>query len=538
MKINKSPEEIWSEYQKGVDYKRAIELYDTVEENEDFFIGKQWEGVNAPDLQKPVLNIIQRAVAYFVSTICSDDIGTQLTAFHADEATDRLMRTISMDIERIMENDQTKAKFRDSVRNAAVDGDGCMYFYFDPEIRTGQAAEGDIRSEVIENINMIFGNPYEQDAQRQPYIIIALRKPVDEVQDEARGHGVEDYEAITPDSDENQGEKGTGNELCTVLVKMWKEQGKLHAIKTTKTSLVRGEWTTGSHLYPIAWMSWNKVRKSYHGQASVTGLIPNQITINKLFAMLIRSVELNAFPKVVYDLHKFGKDGWNNRVGEAIGIMGDPSQAAINVLRGGDVSPQVMEVIQTCITLTKDCIGATDAALGNVRAENAAASAIIATQQASAAPLELQHRAFFDFVEQAVRIILDLMGTYYGTRRVMTEQGQQAFDAQEVETVDYSVINHMIQKIEVSIGSSAYWSELMQMQTMDNLLRTGLIQDAVLYLESIPDKWLPNKQKIIDGVQKTQQMQDGQMELMEDVGLAGDMEQMQDGQASYEDILN
>lgn len=529
MKIDRSPVGIWNEYQSGIDYKNAIDLYDTVEENENFFVGRQWEGVNAPDLQKPVLNILQRAVAYFVATICSDDVGTRLTAFKNDDETEKLMRTFSKDMERIMENDQTKAKFRDIVRNAAVDGDGCMYFYFDPDIKTGQTAEGDIRSEIVENINVIFGNPYEQDVQRQPYIILALRKPVDEVRDEARGHGIEDYEAIVPDSDENQGERGNGNELCTVLVKIWKEAHRIRAIKTTKNSIVRGEWTPGSSLYPIAWMSWNKMRKSCHGQAAVTGLIPNQISINKLFAMLIRSVELNAFPKIVYDKRLF-TNGWNNSVGEAIAVVGDPSQAAVNVLRGGDVSPQVMEVIQTCISLTKDCIGATDAALGNVRTENAAASAIIATQQASAAPLELQRRAFFDFVEQTVRIILDLMGAYYGTRKAIAEP--QTEGGEEM-TVDYSVIPELIQKIDVSIGSSAYWSELMQMQTVDNLMKAGIITDAVLYLESIPDKWIPNKQNIIDGIKNAQQT-----DMPEDGGLANSMEmQMRENPATYEEML-
>jgi hypothetical protein len=234
--------------------------------------------------------------------------------------------------------------------------------------------------------------------------------------------------------------------------------------------------------------------------------------------MYIRSVEMNAFPKIVYDKTKMPR-GWSNRVGEAIGITGDVSQAAVNVLRGGDVSSQVMEVIQTCITLTRDCLGATDAALGNVRAEQAAASAIIATQQASEAPIEIQRRLFFDFVEESIRIILDLMCAHYGTRQIKSEQ--QTIDPMGnpkpdtiMQGVDFEALKNQVQYVDVRVGSSAYWSELMQMQTMDNLLNSGIIQDAALYLESIPDKWLPNKQKLIDSVKQTQEQQAGMVDPM------------------------
>jgi hypothetical protein len=519
MKIHKKPEGIWKEYQRGVEYNIAVDLFGTVEENENFYIGRQWEGVNAPDLQKPVLNILKRAVSYYVATICSDDVGAALVPFHEDGETSALMRSVSNEIERVMEQDGTKGKFRTCVRNACVDGDGCLYFYFDPNEKTGQAAEGEIHTEIIENINVIFGNPYEHNVQKQPYIILAQRKPVGEVIDEAKENGIANAdELIVPDSDSNQGEKGENNELCTVLIKLWKEKGVVHAIKTTEQCVVRKEWTPGNERYPVAWLRMELVRKSYHGEALISGLIQNQISINKLFAMYIRSVEMNAFPKIVYDKTKMPR-GWSNRVGEAIGITGDVSQAAVNVLRGGDVSSQVMEVIQTCITLTRDCLGATDAALGNVRAEQAAASAIIATQQASEAPIEIQRRLFFDFVEESIRIILDLMCAHYGTRQIKSEE--QTIDPMGnpktdtiMQGVDFEALKNQVQYVDVRVGSSAYWSELMQMQTMDNLLNSGIIQDAALYLESIPDKWLPNKQKLIDSVKQTQEQQAGMVDPM------------------------
>lgn len=73
MRIKTTPQEIWNEYEKGVSYNQSqgVNLYETVRQNENFFIGRQWEGVNAPDLEKPVINILKRVVSFFISTIAS-----------------------------------------------------------------------------------------------------------------------------------------------------------------------------------------------------------------------------------------------------------------------------------------------------------------------------------------------------------------------------------------------------------------------------------------------------------------------------------
>lgn len=520
MKINKNPLDIWQEYQNGVQYNTDIGLYDTVQENEDFFIGDQWKGCNAPDLQKPVFNILKRCVTYFISTIASNDIGVQFQAFDDSEEVESLMKVFSRDVERVFEKDHTKSKLRTIIRNSAVDGDGCLYFYWDDTIKTGKKYTGDIRSEIVNNINLIAGNPYEADIQRQPYLIVALRKPLDEVIDEAKANGIKDADNITTDEDAHQGEASShNNDLVTVVIKMWKSKGQVHAIKVTKDTVVRPEWNTECSLYPVAWMRWDNVRNSYHGQSAVTGLIPNQIAINKLMAMYLKSVEALAFPKIVYDVTKFGNHGWSNRVGEAIGIAGDVGTAAVNVLKGGDVSYQVMDVVNQCVSLTKDCIGANDAALGAVNVDRAAASAIIAAQQASAAPLELQRREFYDFCEQCVLIIVDFMGNYYGEREAKVEvTGEAKIDQNtgmslgsdstfETALVDYSRLKEIVDDIEVNVGDSAYWSELAQQQTLDSLLQNGIITDIVDYLSAVPEKWLPNKQKLIESAKKAQEAQ-------------------------------
>lgn len=150
--IRTDPQEIWKEYEKGIDYNNSIDLYETVRVNRNFFLGRQWEGLNAPDLPKPVMNIMKRVIAYQTSMITSDDIGVSFQPFRPTPDESLLAAIFAQEVERVIEQAKIKSFNRDAIRNASVDGDACLYLYYDTNIETGQDVKGDIRAELIENI--------------------------------------------------------------------------------------------------------------------------------------------------------------------------------------------------------------------------------------------------------------------------------------------------------------------------------------------------------------------------------------------------
>lgn len=501
--IKTDAKEVWEEYQAGRDYNNAIGLYENYALNERFFIGDQWAGANAADMLKPTMNFLKRVVTYMVATLVSDEVGVSLSPHMPDTDVEMVCTLISKEIDRVIEDNKVRAQNRELIRNAAVDGDCCLYLYFDPDAETGQDAEGDIRTEIVENINVIFGNPYCGAAQKQPYILIVQRLMVDDVKERAKKNGG-DHENVHADDDPDQGEKNNDGKLCTLLTKMWRENGTVWCQQSTQEAIVKKKWDTGYKLYPIAYMQWEKIKSSYHGQAMLTGLIQNQIATNKIYAMAVRHVELLSFPKVLYDASKI--DRWTNKVGEAIEVQGNPNEAVASGFRAPDMSYQVMELVDKTVSMTRDFMGASDAALGNVRPDNT--SAIIAVQQASAVPLELQKLAFYQFVEDYIRIMIDMMRQNYGTRMVVAEVTDPMGQKQKVPTkVDFSQIGNLNLRIKVDVGSSAYWSELTQVQTIDNLFAKGVITDPVEYLEAIPDHYVKNKNQIIENIRRQQQMQ-------------------------------
>ncbi len=496
MKIRKTPDEIWKEYEKGISYNTGLELYENVERNNNFYNDKQWEGVNAPDLDKPVFNFLKPVVSYYVAMLISDDIAVNVETM--DGGAPEVPKIIAKEVDGIIERANMKYKNRRMLKNCAIDGDGCFYIWFDPET-------GEIKIDLVDNTNVLFGNPTEAEAEAQPYILIAYRRLTEDVKDEARANGL-NADGIVADSDNRyaNADKDADNDYTTVVLKLWKERGTVRFMKCTKTEIVKKETDTEYTRYPLAWMSWEGVKNSYHGISPITGKIPNQIFVNKIYAMAQMQVQNFAFPKMLYDRTKI--PAWDNRIGKAVGVAGNPNEAIFSGFRAPDMSADVLNMAEMTIRQTKDMMGASDAALGNVKPDNT--SAIIAVQKASSMPLDIQRMDFYNFIESCVRIFIEIMRVNYGTRGVGVEENEGT----ALVDFDFSTLGDVALNLNIEIGQGSYWSELMQVQTLDNLMANKVIPDALTYLEAVPEGYIKNKNKIIERVKAIQGMMPGMPE--------------------------
>lgn len=502
-------ESVWDEFNRDCSFKASLNLYETVEGNENFYIGKQWEGVQSNGLPTPVFNFIKRIILYVVASTSTDNLKMNASALSSSSAEglqismSKLTQIINAQFEALFEQNKLGKQSREFMRNAAVDGDACIYSWFDAEAETGQAAKGTIRTELLENTRIGFGNPNNRDVQTQPYILISRREMVEEVVEEAKAWGGEP-DGIISDTDEtnNRFDAMTEGKVTTVT-RFWKENGEVWAIKTAGKSIVRPKWNTRMSLYPITWLNWDYVQNCYHGQAAVTGLIPNQIFVNKMFAMVMMSLMTTAYPKIVYDKTRVQR--WDSGIGKAIPVNGGDVSNVAKAIDPATISPQVAQFIELAISLTKEFMGATDAALGDTRPDNT--SAIIALQKASSVPMELTKQNFFQCLEDLGRIWLDQMRAYYGVRYVelpLSEQEKQVEmmagrvpnDEPVPTPFDFGLLDKVPLSIKLDVGGSAYWSEIAQMNTLDNLLMNGQI-NVVDYLERVPNGYISNQAELI-----------------------------------------
>lgn len=503
----------WQQYQDGIDYNTQISLYENVNKNERFYAGDQWRGVVANGLPTPVFNIFKRIINYFIAAIMSQNVAMQFTAENVGEDTQdpaelamkEAAETITQYSNTLQEKNKMHQHLWQTLLDSAISGDGCGYNYFDVSIDTGQASKGEICLENVDNVNVFFGNPNDKRVQKQPYIIIAFRELVSNLKKEAEFYEIPQaqIDLITSDveTDYQSGDrskielddKGSQTGKCQALLKLWRENGKIYAVKSVRQTDIRPKWDTKLTLYPIAWMNWDQRKNSYHGQALGTGLVPNQIFINKMFAMAMMSQMHTAFPKAIYN--KNAISAWNNQLGTAIGL--DIAGPEVNVnnaaayLSPGNMSEQVFKLIDLAIQYTKDMLGATDAALGEIKPDNT--SAIIAVQQSSSIPLETVKRNLYQYVEDIGYIWLDMMAANYGKRKIDVE----VMGKRVVKEFDFSKLRDMKLRIKIDVGPSSYWSQITAMQTLDALLQNDRIS-FMQYLERVPNGIIPKSQELIE----------------------------------------
>ena len=247
-------------------------------------------------------------------------------------------------------------------------------------------------------------------------------------------------------------------------------------------------------------------------------MVPNQIAINKMFAMVMYHLMLTAFPTAVYNAERISS--WNNEIGAQIPLYDMKDGESIRNLAGylepASMSNQITYVIEMAIKYTKECMGITDASLGAVDPKNT--SAIIAVQKSAVVPLENVKANLYEVIENLGRIILDMIATKYGTRTTIIEDEQGNL----IETdYDFSQFKGKWLNIKADVGASAYYSEIANLQTLDNLLVSEKIS-FLQYLERLPENIINDKRGLI-------------AELKQQMGLNEQQNEAQK-QATYEQM--
>ena len=496
MNQNQTKNKAWQQYEKGKEYKRRIGLYETVRKNERFYRGDQWQYGEGKDLPRPIFNIIQRVVNFLVCSVASANISVSFTdenlPFAQNQKDAELIKTA---IEVLNENTSYRwkklgmdRKSMQLLSDAAISGDGVFYCYWDASIKNPQSFEGDIVTEVIDNVNVFPADINKPDIQSQEYIILSGRAPIIKLINEAKSAGVSESELkkIVPDEEfcSQSGDmskyelEGDEEAKATYIVKFWKENGKVVFEKSTKDCIIR-RGRTDCSLYPIAYMNWLPAKNSFHGVSPITSLIPNQKFINRAYAMVMKHMTDAAFSKIVYDKSKIPE--WSNEVGEAIAAYGGGNIAdSVSVIGVGEMQTGYMELISSAVNLTKELMGATESALGNIEANNT--SAILALQETSRIPLAQIRTAYYRCIEELASIWADMMCAYYPAERLIPCYSK---NGTVTRNVDLSAIKHDVLRAEIEVAEISRFSSATLQSILDKLFEGGHISIAE-YIKRLP----------------------------------------------------
>ncbi|WP_243299134.1 portal protein [Bacillus litorisediminis] len=545
----------WWLYQRGIQYNNRLEpsYYDTVDANLAFFEGNQWRNLEVEDMPKPVFNIIKRIISFQVASLTSSKVKINFEPLLNSENPENPIspsKIANAQVQNLLEKFKFDFKIKDSLFDAAITGDACAHFYFDVNKKPYGSlsdAEGEICMELVDGTNVFFGNANNPRTEGQPYIIISGRDMVENLRQEAKRYAKQSKEKTNPDEitedynyEYQAGDAGQievdaddyGKALYIIVYRkkkvkrtvkdelgnpMLDEQGNevkeevetIVASKSIENTYIYKDVDTGLSHYPVAWMNWEKQKNQYHGRALCTGILPNQIFINRMFAMVMYHLMMTAFPKAVYNADML--DVWNNEIGAAIAVSGiGPHENIKNIagyLEPGNMSNQIIEAIELAMEYTKETLGVSDAALGQVDPKNT--SAIIAVQKSSAIPLENPKSNLYEWIEDIGKILFDMMGTYYGLRPLTIDiEGEK-----QVVEFDFSQFKNLWFDVRADVGESSYWSEVAAIQTLDSLLMNQHL-DIIDYLERVPPEYIPQKEQLIAKIKERMEQANDPMNLV------------------------
>lgn len=376
---------IWDLYEKGRNYHRMTGIYRDSDRNYRMYNGNQWDGAKLGDVEPVQKNFIKPIVKYKVAVI-HDNLFAIVFSFQnyknselAKQA-ERFCEMLNRYASRAWEKDKMDFKGRRITKDAAINDEGILYVTFDREKMMPV-------NEIVKKSDVYYGNENSDDIQSQPYILIRKRMAQVNAIEYAMACEVpaEEILKIKGDNDtfEESGEaaKLELDDGVTVIYKMYKKDGTVHFSASTREVEIEKDVDTGITLYPVAHFNWEEKEGSARGEGEVRYLIPNQIEVNRVEMRRVITVKNQAYPQKVIDSEKVANPNAVNRVGAVIKTKGNTVEdvkKVVGIIAPAQMSPDVKELQQDLIDITRELAGAGEVATGQVNPEDASGRAILA----------------------------------------------------------------------------------------------------------------------------------------------------------------
>lgn len=513
---------IWTLYEKGRNYHRQTGIYVDTDRNYRMYNGDQWGGAKLGDVEPVQKNFIKPIVKYKVSVIhdnlyaivySSQNYENREFRKQAEEYCDLLNGYAA----RIWERDKMDFKGRRVTKDAAINDEGILYVDFDRENMTPV-------NEIVKKNDIYYGNENDDDIQSQPYILIRKRMPVVNAIELALKEGMskDKIPMIIGDTDnfEESGEaaKTELDSMVTVVYKMYKQDGTVRFSVATRWCEISEDVDTGLSLYPVAHLCWEEKEGSARGEGEVRYLIPNQIEVNRTEVRRVLTVKYQAYPQKVVDISKVANPAALNTVGGTIRTNGTPVEDVrkiVGTIPPAQMSPDVKQLQDDLIQVTRELAGAGESATGQVNPEDASGRAILAVQQASRAPMTEQKESYKNFIEDIARIWLEYLIVYaqdgVNMEKTVTDP-QTGEETVMTVNVPQSALRQLQASVKVDVTPKSVYDRFAQEQTIENLLLQGFftaqrVSELATYAEILPDDSVAPKMKILEAIEHIREEQ-------------------------------
>ena len=513
---------IWGLYEKGRNYHRQTGIYVDTDRNYRMYNGNQWEHAKLGDVEPVQKNFIKPIVKYKVSVVHDNLYAINYSSMNYEnrefrKEAERYCDMLNGYAAKVWERDKMDFKGRRITKDSAINDEGILYVNFDREKMTPV-------NEIVKKNDIYYGNENDDDIQSQPYILIRKRMPVVNAIELALREGMSESKTdyIIGDNDhfEESGEaaKVELDDMVTVVYKMYKKDGTVHFSIATRWVDIAEDVDTGLSLYPVAHFVWEEKEGSARGEGEVRYLIPNQIEVNRTEVRRVLTVKFQAYPQKVVDISKIANPAALNTVGGTIRTNGQPVDDVhkiVGTIPPAQMSPDVKQLQDDLIEVTRVLAGAGDSATGQVNPESASGRAILAVQQASQAPMTEQKESYKNFIEDVARIWLEYLIVYAEDGVDMEEtvtDPQTGEEVVQIVNVPQTALQQLQATVKIDVTPKGVYDKFAQEQTVENLLLQGFftaqrVGELETYASVLDDDAVAPKMKIQEAIEHIREEQ-------------------------------
>ncbi len=510
--------DVWNLYSQAQMYARQTNIYESTDKNFRMYNGDQWSGLKIKGIEPVQLNFIKPIINYKIGAISQNLWAIHYSAENIDipefvETSRKACELLNKKAAKIWEATYMDYMVRQICKIAAINGECPIYVNYNesknmPEI------------EVLNKTDIYFGNENHSDIQKQPYILLKKRMPVSlaKVLAEENGANKQEIQYILGDQEtfEEAGDsaKEEKDNMVTVVWKLWKENKNVYMSIATRYCNIKENENTGLSLYPVTHMIWEEKQGSARGSGEITvGLIANQIEVNKTLMRRALVAKNTAYPQKVVNIDKIQNPSALNEVGGIIKVSGmgiQNVQDAFTNINPAQMSSDVERLQQDLIQTSRELASASQAASGDVDAEEASGRAILAVQQASQQPLVEQLSMVKKTIEDIARIELDMIKTYNEDGLEIENEVQDPISGQTItqfEKIEGIVLKELQATVKVDVTPKSAYDKYAQERSIENLFIKGMFNPQMLgqlkfYLECLDDDSVMPKQKLLEQVNK------------------------------------
>ena len=517
---------LWNLYEKGLDYQCSQSMRENLPLYVDYFEGRQWPSAtpSTKNLPRPVINVVKMICRSKKSAILSTPVRIHYKSYSPLTDTEFFNDFATYILKELGQDELDKLAIDDGVKK----GSYFYHYYWDKDfVGIDGRADGGVRCELIDPLNIFFSNPAQLDEQKQDWILISSRRTLSQLSAIAD----KDCDLTQLKGDESdtvyKSAEQKSEEFATLLTRYFKQNGEVYCERATKTVIINKPFpiapcfmsqnqsfdkTSGKQveisthclpkavLFPIVCGYYERKEGSIYGLSEVEGIIPNQKAINFNVAMSLLNAQECAWGKYIALPNALKNQKISNSPGQVL-IDYSGTGNGIKRLSEQAISDTPMALTSSLTELTRAVSGATEIMTGEKYYSNLSGSAIAYLQAQANMPIEELKNNFYEAKKKQGRVLAQFLKLYYYKKSfVRHKTDKNGTEKEEISTFSSKSYESSIFDVVVEAIGGSKATVASDISLLDTCLKNGSIS-LETYIKAYPESAITNKQEILKQIE-------------------------------------